>query len=112
MANELEELKKMKTDLDGFIHLAETSAEREQLEKLRVEVSSDRKRAEELHAKAYQVAISNQSKIKTLKAEAEKLRLESVDISVDAWELETRLRAKQTDMYRLEKAIKEKQIVE
>jgi hypothetical protein len=107
MSDELEGLKKMKDELDGFIHVAETSAERERLKALQDEVSADRKRVTQLNAKAFEIAIRNKSKIKALLDEAEQLRLESVDLSVDSWALENGLRTKQQEMYQLEQAIKQ-----
>ncbi len=107
MMNELEELQQMKNVLDDQIHLAETSAERQKLADLQNEIAEDRTRVKELNARSYQVAIANQSKIKFHLESAEKLRLESLDISVDAWTLENNLRSKTVAMYQLEKAIKE-----
>ncbi len=103
----LEDLKKMKDDLDGFIHIAETASERQKLADLQSEIAADRARVKELNARAYQIAIENQSKIKFHLESAEKLRLESLDISVDAWALENNLRSKTVEMYQLEKAIKD-----
>jgi hypothetical protein len=107
MTNELEELKQMKSDLDEHIHLAETVSERQKLANLQNEIAEDRARVKELNARSYQVAIANQSRIKSLLEEAEKLRLESLDLSVDAWTLENNLRSKTVEMYQLEKAIKQ-----
>jgi hypothetical protein len=107
MTNELEELKQMKSDLDEHIHLAETVSERQKLADLQSEIAEDRTRVKELNARAYQIAIENQSKIKFHLESAEKLRLESLDISVDAWTLENNLRSKTVAMYQLEKAIKQ-----
>ncbi len=107
MTNELEELQQMKRDLDEHIHLAETVSEREKLADLRNEIAADRVRAKELNARSYQVALANQSKIKFHLDEAEKLRLESVDLSVDAWALENLLKSKQIEFYQLERTIKE-----
>ncbi len=107
MTNELEELQQMKKDLDKHIHLAETVSEREKLADLQNEISLDRARARELNARSYQIALANKSKIKFHLEEAEKLRLESVDLSVDAWALENLLKSKQIELYQLEKTIKE-----
>jgi hypothetical protein len=107
MTNELEELQQMKKDLNKHIHLAETVSEREKLADLRNEIAADRVRAKELNARSYQVALANQSKIKFHLDEAEKLRLESVDLSVDAWSLENLLKSKQIEFYQLERTIKE-----
>jgi hypothetical protein len=107
MTNELEELQQMKRDLDEHIHLAETVSERQKLADLRDEVTADRAKVKELEAKAYQVAIANKSKIKTHLEEAERLRLESLDISMDSWELQSRLKAKRVEMHQLEQAIKQ-----
>jgi uncharacterized protein YlxW (UPF0749 family) len=107
MTEDLNELRQMKNVLDDQIHLAETSAERQKLADLQNEIAEDRTRVKELNAKAYQIAIANQSKIKFHLEEAEKLRLESLDISVDAWALENGLRTKQQEIYKLEKAIKD-----
>jgi hypothetical protein len=107
MANELEELQQMKKDLDEHIHLAETVSERQKLADLQNEIAADRARAKELNARSYAVSLANKSKIKFHLDEAEKLRLESVDLSVDAWGLENLLKAKQMEMYQLEQAIKQ-----
>jgi hypothetical protein len=107
MTKELEELQQMRKDLDDHIRLAETVSERQKLSDLHNEIMADRKRAKELNAMSYQVAIANKSKIKFHLEEAEKLRLESVDLSVDAWSLENLLKSKQIEFYQLEKTIKE-----
>jgi predicted nucleic acid-binding Zn-ribbon protein len=107
MTSKLEDLKKMKSDLDGFIHIAETASERQKLADLQNEIAEDRARVKDLNARSYQIAIANQSRIKSLLEEVEKLRLESVDLSVDAWTLENSLRSKAVEMYQLEKAIKD-----
>ncbi len=106
MTNELEELQQMKLDLDKHIHLAETVSERQKLADLRNEVTADHAQVKELEAKAYQVAIANKSKIKQHLDEAERLRLESLDISMDSWELQSRLKAKRVEVFQLETAIK------
>ncbi len=107
MTEDLNELQQMRNVLDEQIHLAETVSERQKLADLQNEISEDRTRVKELNARAYQIAIANQSKIKFHLEEAEKLRLESLDISVDAWTLENNLRSKTVAMYQLEKAIKD-----
>jgi hypothetical protein len=107
MTEDLNELQQMRNVLDDQIHLAETSAERQKLADLQNEIAEDRTRVKELNAKAYNVALENQSKIKFHLDLAEKLRLESLDLSVDAWTLENNLRSKTVEMYQLEKAIKQ-----
>jgi hypothetical protein len=107
MTEDLNELQQMRNVLDDQIHLAETSAERQKLADLQSEIAEDRTRVKELNARSYQVAIANQSKIKFHLESAEKLRLESLDISVDAWTLENNLRSKTVEMYQLEKTIKQ-----
>ncbi len=107
MTNELDELQQMKRDLDNHIHLAETVSERQKLADLRNEIAADRARVKELNARSYQVALANQSKIKFHLDEAEKLRLESVDLSMDAWSLENLLKSKQIELYQLERTVKE-----
>ncbi len=107
MTEDLNELQQMRNVLDDQIHLAETSAERQKLADLQNEIAEDRTRVKELNARSYQVALANQSRIKSLLEEVEKLRLESVDLSVDAWTLENNLRSKTVEMYQLEKAIKQ-----
>jgi hypothetical protein len=106
MTNELDELQQMKRDLDEHIHQAATMAERQKLLNLQDEVTADRVKVTELEAKASQVAIVNKSKIKTHLEEAERLRLESLNISMDAWELQSRLKAKRIELHQLETAIK------
>jgi hypothetical protein len=107
MTNELEELKQMKNVLDDQIYLAETASERQKLADLQKEIAEDRALVKNLNARSYQVALENQSKIKFHLESAEKLRLESLDLSVDAWTLENNLRSKTVEMFQLEKAIKQ-----
>jgi hypothetical protein len=101
----LEDLEKKKRELDEQIHLTKTSNERQKLEDLENEVKLGRVRVTELEETAYQVAIANKSKIKTLLDEAERLRLESFDITADAWELQNRLHGKQVEMIKLRETI-------
>jgi uncharacterized coiled-coil DUF342 family protein len=101
----LEELKQKKRELDNHIHQVSTMTERQKLLDLQNEVKEDRQRVKELEETAYQVAIENKSKIKTLLDEAERLRLESFDISADAWELQNRLHGKQVEMIKLRETI-------
>jgi chromosome segregation ATPase len=108
--NELKTLKDEERVLEEKLHLARTMAERQRLLTLQNEVSSDFKRVKELRSKAYEVAIGNQSRIKSLNDEAEKLRLESVDITVDVWQLENNLKTKRAEMWQLEKAIADDKI--
>ncbi len=107
MANALDELQQMRKDLDEHIHLAATLSERQKLADLQNAIAADRARVKELNARAFEVATTNQAKIKSLLDEAEKLRLESVDLSVDAWALENNLRSKTVEFYQLEKVIKD-----
>jgi hypothetical protein len=108
----LEELQKLKTDLQFHINQAATAEERQKLADLQNEVTADRKRVKELNAEAYAVALTNQKEIKFHLAEIEKLRLQSIDLDMDAFQLENGFRTKQQEMFQLEKAIKDKQIVE
>jgi seryl-tRNA synthetase len=101
----LDELQQKKRELDEQIHLASTMTERQKLLNLQAEVAKDRQRVKELEAKAYEVAIANKPKIKHHLDEAERLRLESFDISADVWELQSRLKTKQTEMYQLQKIV-------
>ncbi len=87
------------------LHFSRTLAERQRLLALQNQVAEDFKRVKELQNRAYEVAVANKAKIKSLTDEAEKLRLESVDLSVDAWQLENNLKVKRAEMWRLEKAI-------
>jgi hypothetical protein len=87
------------------LHFSRTMAERQRLLILKNEVAEDFKRVKELQNKAYEVAIANKSKIKRLSDAVEKLRLESVDITVDAWHLENNLKAKRVELLQLEKLI-------
>jgi hypothetical protein len=105
MTDELAELQQMRKDLDEHIHLAATMTERQNLLNLQGEVAKDRQKAKELEAKAYEVAIANKPKIKHHLAEAERLRLESFDINADAWEVQHRLKAKQMEIFRLQKVV-------
>ncbi len=105
MTDELAELQQMRKDLDEHIHLAATMTERQNLLNLQGEVAKDRQKVKELEATAYEVAIANKPKIKHHLDEAERLRLESFDISADAWELQNRLKAKQTEVFRLQKVV-------
>jgi chromosome segregation ATPase len=92
------------------LHFSRTMKERQRLLTLQNEVSADFKRVKELQNKAYEVAIANKSEIKRLNDAAEKLRLESVDITVDAWQLENNLKGKRAEMWQLEKAIADDKI--
>ncbi len=106
-AQDLDELQQKRRELDEQIQLAATITERQQLLNLQAEVASDRAKVKELEAKSYEVAIANKAQIKIHLDEAERLRLESFDLSADAWEMQTRLRVKQVEMIQLEKAIKD-----
>jgi hypothetical protein len=87
------------------LHFSRTMKERQRLLALQNEVAEDFKRVKELRSKAYEVSLFNQKEIKRLKEAAELLRLESVDISVDSWQLENELKAKRVEVFQLEKAI-------
>ncbi len=87
------------------LHFSRTLAERQRLLTLQKEVAQDFRRVKELHDNAYTVGLSNKNEIKRLKDEAERLRLESLDLSMDAWELETKLKTKRAEMWQLEKII-------
>ncbi len=106
----LEELEKMKVELEGYIFEAATVEERQKLAKLEAEVSAGRKQVKELNAKAYEVAIANKAQIKIHLDEAERLRLESLDLSIDEWQLEIKVQGMQQEMYQLEEIIKDKEI--
>jgi hypothetical protein len=107
--NDLEDLKRMRVDLDGYIHQAATVAERERLTKLENEVSEDRKKVEELRAKAYEIAMANKAQIKIHSDAITELRNESIDMDVDAWQLEQGFSTKQQEMFKLQKIIKDKE---
>jgi hypothetical protein len=92
------------------LHFSRTMKERQRLLVLQNEVSADFKRVKELRSKSYEVSLSNQKEIKRLNEAAEFLRLESVDISVDSWQLENELKAKRVEMFQLEKAIADDKI--
>jgi hypothetical protein len=49
--------------------------------------------------------MSHKAEIKRLNDEAERLRLESLDLSMDSWELENNLKTKRAEMWQLEKVI-------
>jgi hypothetical protein len=104
-SQDLDDLQQKRRELDEQIHLAATMSERQKLLNLQDEVAKDRRKVKELEVRAYEVAIANKPKIKHHLDEAERLRLESFDINADAWELQTRLRAKQTEMYQLQKVV-------
>jgi ABC-type phosphate transport system auxiliary subunit len=87
------------------LHFSRTLAERQRLLALQNEVAEDFKRVKELRDKAYAVGMSNKAEIKRLNDEAERLRLESLDLSMDSWELENRLKTKRAEMWQLEKVI-------
>jgi Tfp pilus assembly protein FimT len=98
LEKELEETKEK-------LYFSRTLADRQRLLALQKEVAEDFKRVKELQNKSYEVAIANKAEIKRLNDEAEKLKLESVDLSVDAWQLENNLKAKRAEMWQLEKTI-------
>jgi predicted nucleic acid-binding Zn-ribbon protein len=87
------------------LHFSRTLAERKRLLTLQNEVAEDFKRVKHLRNKSYEVAIANKAKIKSLNDEVEKLKLESVDLSVDAWQLENNLKTKRAEIWQLEKTI-------
>jgi hypothetical protein len=87
------------------LHFSRTLAERQRLLALHKEVAEDFRQMNELRNKSFEVAIANKAKIKSLTDEVEKLRLESVDLSVDAWQLENNLKVKRAEMWQLEKTI-------
>jgi hypothetical protein len=105
LTENLEELKQEKRELDAKIHLTATMVERKKLEDLQEEVALGRARVEELNARAYEVSISNQAEIKTHLDAVEMLKLQSFDITADAWELQNRLHGKQVEMIKLREAI-------
>jgi Tfp pilus assembly protein FimT len=100
-----DELENQLKNIQDKLHFSRTMAERQRLADLQNEVSENFRQMNELRNKSYEVAIANKSKIKSLTDEAEKLRLESVDLSVDAWQLENNLKAKRAEMWQLEKTI-------
>jgi seryl-tRNA synthetase len=104
-SQDLDELQEKRRELDEQIHLAATMTERQKLSNLQDEVAKDRQKVKELEARAYEVAIRNKPLIKNHLDEAERLRLESFDISADAWEVQTRLKTKQTEVFRLQKVV-------
>jgi hypothetical protein len=87
------------------LHFSRTLAERERLLILQDEVAEGFNRVKELRDKSYAVGMSNKAEIKRLKDEAERLRLESLDLSIDSWELENKLKNKRVEMWQLEKTI-------
>ncbi len=87
------------------LYFSRTLAERQRLLALQNDVAEDFKRVKELRDKAYAVGMSNKAEIKRLNDEAERLRLESLDLSMDSWELENNLKTKRAEMWQLEKVI-------
>jgi chromosome segregation ATPase len=100
-----DELEDQLKNIQDKLHFSRMMAERQRLADLQNEVSENFRQMNELRNKSYEVAIANKSKIKSLTDEVEKLRLESVDLSVDAWQLENNLKAKRAEMWQLEKII-------
>lgn len=98
LEKELEETKEK-------LHFSRTLAERQRLLVLQKEVAEDFKLVKELRDKAYTVGMSHKAEIKRLNDEAERLRLESLDLSMDSWELENNLKTKRAEMWQLEKVI-------
>jgi hypothetical protein len=92
------------------LYFSRTLAERQRLLTLQNEVAEDFKLMNELRNKSYEVAIANKSEIKRLNDEAEKLRLESLELSMDSWELENNLKTKRAEMWQLEKVIAQDKI--
>ncbi len=107
MESELEELKQMRNDLDKHIQNAATLSERQKLSDLQIEIDEDRKKVRELETKAYEIGIENKGKIKAHLESAELLRLESLELSIDAWEIQNCLKSKQAEMYKLQQVIKD-----
>ncbi len=87
------------------LHFSRTLAERQRLLVLQKEVAEDFKLVKELRDKSYTVGMSHKAEIKRLNDEAERLRLESLDLSMDSWELENNLKTKRAEMWQLEKVI-------
>jgi hypothetical protein len=106
----LEELQKLKADLQFHINQAATAEERQKLADLQNEVAEGRKRVKELNAEAYAVALTNQKQIKFHSDEITKLRNQSIDLDMDAFQLESGFRTKQQEMFELQKIIKDKEI--
>jgi hypothetical protein len=88
------------------LHFSRTMKERQRLKVLEDEISSDFKLVKEMRSKSFEVSLSNQKEIKRLNDEAEKLRLESVDILVDVYQIESNLKEKRIELHQLETAIK------
>ncbi len=105
MTADLEELKQKKIELEEQILLVLTTTERQKLLDLEDEVALGRVRVKELEAQAQEVSIANQSEINTHLAEVERLRLESFDITADAFELQNRLQGKQVELIKLREII-------
>jgi TolA-binding protein len=110
MNDNLEELKQQKSELEEQIFLVETQTERQKLEDLENEVKLGRARVKELETEAYEISIANQAEIKTHLAEVERLKLESFDITADAWELQNRLQGKQIELIKLRETIEKSKI--
>ncbi len=104
------ELEKQLEATKEKLHFSRIMKERQRLLTLQNEVAADFKQVKELRNKAYEVAIANKTEIERLNDAAEKLRLESVDLTVDAWQLENNLKTKRAEMWQLEKAIADDKI--
>jgi uncharacterized protein (DUF342 family) len=105
MTNELEELQNMRKDLDGYIHLAATMAERQQVLVLENEINEDRKRVSELRSLAYEISFRNKPDIEKLKLETARLISESISIDNESVMLEQALKAKHQELADLRRQI-------
>jgi hypothetical protein len=101
------ELEKILAETKEKLDFSRTIVERQKVSALQDEIIEGSKQVKAMNKKAYEVAIANQAEIKRLNDAAKKLRLESVDISVDALHLENNLKAKRVEMWQLEKLIKD-----
>jgi uncharacterized protein (DUF3084 family) len=105
-----DDLQKQLEAVKEKLHFSRTMVERQRLKVLEEEISSDFKLVKEMRSKSYEVSLSNQKEIKRLNDEAEKLRLESVDILVDVYQIESNLKAKRVELFQLEKEIADDKI--
>ncbi len=92
------------------LFFSRTLADRQRLLALQGEVAEGFNQVKQLRDKAYAVGMSNKAEIKRLNDKAERLRLESLDLSMDSWELENNLKTKRAEMWQLEKAIADDRI--
>ncbi len=101
----LEELNKLKNDLDFHIHQAATSEQRKQVLALETKISEDHKRVAELRSLAYEISVKNKPEIERLKLETARLISQSIEMDNESVMLQHAMRAKHQELADLRRQI-------